>query len=296
MKQAVPNLRRALATQAAPIRYLIVDGYTKTGRQSLRDHGCTEAGILYKTMLSAVTPGAVECDIIYPSDTGFHMPELQDYSGIAVTGSSLMLGDAGPEVQAQINATKAFFASQVPIFGSCWALQIACLVAGGTVGVSPRGREFGISRKIELSPSGRAHPMFEGKPTVFDALTSHQDEVKLLSPASSLLASNAWSAVQAVDVSFGGRFWAVQYHPEYDFREIARLATLRAPGLLQAGAFATQKDLLSYVQDLETLHEDPTRTDLAFRFGVDGDLNTDTRWCEVRNWIRHLVLPRHAKR
>lgn len=75
--------------------------------------------------------------------------------------------------------------------------------------------------------------MYEGKPTVFDAFTSHEDEVTHVGPGTTVLCGNAWSAVQATHMALphGGVFWGVQYHPEYDLHELARLTFARAERL-----------------------------------------------------------------
>ena len=44
--------------------------------------------------------------------------------------------------------------------------------------------------------------MFEGKPEVFDAFTSHDDEITELGDYGVRLAGNAWSHIQAVDVRY----------------------------------------------------------------------------------------------
>ncbi len=55
---------------------------------------------------------------------------------------------------------------------------------------------MGLARKIVLNDAGRAHPMFEGKPTVFDAFTSHEDEVTHIPIASCVLAGNEFTRIQ----------------------------------------------------------------------------------------------------
>ena len=46
------------------------------------------------------------------------------------------------------------------------------------------------------------------------------------------------------------------------------------------------------IDDLEALHREPGRKDIAFRYGIDADLmDPDIRQAEVRNWIERLVLP-----
>ena len=202
-----------------------------------------------------------------------------------------------PEVSQQIDLTRRAFVAGVPGFGSCWAAQIAVVAAGGLVQANPNGREMGIARKIELTPEGRAHPMYEGKANVFNAFTSHDDEITLLPPGAVILSRNAWTKVQSVAVTHqGGTFWGLQYHPEYDLHELARLAFCRIPKLIKHGFFRDEAAALSYIDDLEALHQDPSRKDIAWRLGIDADvMNEDVRLCEVRNWVNRLVLPKMKK-
>ena len=79
------------------------------------------------------------------------------------------------------------------------------LPRAGAVRRIPRGREMGIARKIALTPEGRAHPLYIGKASVFDAFISHEDEITHLPPGAVNLASNAFTRVQAVSVVHRGR-------------------------------------------------------------------------------------------
>lgn len=275
--------------------FLVIDGYHRDGREELRASGATPAGELYAQMLQQILP---ECkvDILYPADPGVSLPQgaaLADYDGIAWTGSSLTIYTDDARVAPQVELAKEAFEAGVPSFGSCWAAQIAVVAAGGSVAAHPRGREMGIARKIALTPAGQTHPLFSGKPSVFDAFISHEDEVTQLPAGAVLLASNSFTNVQAVAVTHnGGTFWAVQYHPEYDLHELARLTYCRADKLVSKGFFANREAALDYVDKLETLHQDPSRKDLAWLLGVDEDvINEDVRQVEVRNWIERLVLP-----
>jgi GMP synthase (glutamine-hydrolysing) len=273
-------------------RLLVLDAYAPEGRAAERAAGGTEAGALYERMLRHLEPDLV-IDVAYPADPDPRLPSgaaLADYDGVAWTGSSLTILDAGDtRVRRQIEFARAVFAAGTPSFGSCWAAQVAVVAAGGRCRASPRGREFGISRRIALSPAGREHPLFEGKPPVFDAFTSHADEVVELADAD-LLASNAWSRVQAVSVVRGaGRFWAVQYHPEYDLHEVASLCRLRADELVAQGSFENSAAAERHAAQLEALHRDPSRSDLAEALEVGDDLlDEEQRTREVANWLRTL--------
>ena len=212
------------------LRFLVCDAYPREGRAGLQEAGATLAGMLYERMLRRLEPDA-HIDVIHPADAEVALPSgraLNSYDGIAWTGSSLTIHqDDDPRVRRQVELARAAYASDIPSFGSCWAAQLAVVAAGGRCAASPKGREFGISRRIALTAAGRAHPMYRGKPAVFDAFTSHADEVVVLPAAGELLASNAFSRVQAVAVAARGAFWAVQYHPEYDLHEVARLCVFR---------------------------------------------------------------------
>ena len=278
-------------------KYLVIDGYRKEAREQLVSGGASTAAELYCNMLIKCSPAGAECDVLFPSDEEASFPsdeQLANYDGIAWTGCSLCLNDAQmPEVAKQIDLTRRAYRARVPSFGSCWAAQIAVVAAGGQVQPNPNGREMGIARKIELTPAGRAHPMYEGKASVFDGFTSHDDAITHLPPGAIVLSRNAWTQVQSVAVTHqGGTFWGLQYHPEYDLHELARLAFCRIPKLIKHGFFRDEAAAHQFIDDLESLHNDPHRKDIAWRLGIDADvMREDVRCCEVRNWVNRLVLP-----
>lgn len=278
-------------------KYLVIDGYRKEAREQLVAGGASTAADLYCAMLIKCSPPGAECEVLFPSDEGASFPsdkQISGYDGIAWTGCSLCLNDSHmPEVAKQIDLARRAYRVQAPSFGSCWAAQIAVVAAGGQVQPNPNGREMGIARKIQLTSAGRAHPMYEGKSGVFDGFTSHDDAITHLPPGATVLSRNSWTQVQSVAVTHeGGTFWGLQYHPEYDLHEMARLIFCRIPKLIVHGFFRDEASALQFVDDLETLHNDPHRKDIAWRLGIDADvMNEDVRHCEVRNWVQRLVVP-----
>ncbi|NQW00240.1 MAG: type 1 glutamine amidotransferase [Rhodospirillales bacterium] len=276
-------------------RILVVDGYVKAARDELEAGGATAAGIQYVKMLQKINPD-IRCDIIYPSDPGTAVPAgkaLSDYDGVAWTGCSLTVFEDTPEVNTQLGFARACFEAGVPGFGSCWAAQIAVVAAGGICRANPHGREMGFARKVLLSDAGRSHPMYEGKARVFDAYISHVDEITHIPPGTVVLAGNAFTPIQSVSVLYGGTpFWGLQYHPEYDLYEMARLTWCRIDKLMALGFFKDRQAGEKHVALLEALHADPNRFDLSWRLGIDADiLDEDVRRLEVRNWISKLVIP-----
>jgi GMP synthase (glutamine-hydrolysing) len=276
------------------LHLLVLDAYAPEGRAALREAGGSEAGLLYRGMLRRLDPEAA-IDVAYPADPDPGLPAgaaLADYDGVAWTGSSLTIQDAGdPRVRRQVELARAVFAAGVPSFGSCWAAQISVTAAGGRCAGNPRGREFGVARRIRLTAEGRAHPLYAGKADLFDAFTSHADEVAELCEGAELLASNAWSRVQAVSVARGrGRFWALQYHPEYDLHEVAALCRLRRRELVAQGSFPDEAAADAHIEQLEALYADPGRRDLAEALGIGPELlDPELRTLEVRNWLRSLA-------
>jgi GMP synthase (glutamine-hydrolysing) len=278
---------------------LVVDAYPREGRERLEGCGGTAGGELYRRMLAGIARDVgleLTLEIVHPADAEAPARALGEYHGAAWTGSNLSILDRNdPRVSRQIDLARDLMAAGVASFGSCFAVQIAATALGGHCQASPNGREFGISRTIELSPEGREHPLFAHKPRVFDAFTSHADEVAVLPQGSELLASNGWSRVQAASIDGeASSFWAVQYHPEYDLHEVASLCRLRRKELVAQGSFASETAADTFIDELEALHADPTNSDLAASLAVEDTLLDErTRTREVRNWIEHL-LPRRV--
>ena len=158
-----------------------------------------------------------------------------------MTGSALNIYNGGAPVTRQIELAKAVFAAGVPFFGSCWGLQVAVTAAGGEVRANPRGREFGFARRILLTEAGEAHRLFAGKPATFEAPTVHRDEIASLPSNAVTLATNDMG-LQAAAFTHGlGTFWGVQYHPEYDYLDIAAAAERYGTTLVREGCSGTSR-------------------------------------------------------
>ena len=281
-------------------RLLVIEGNSP---QTTADHvavGGTAASKGYSDLLRELLPGAV-VDICYPGDPTALLPEgssLEGYDGIAITGSSLHVYNGGPEVMRQIDMVRAALKTGTPLFGSCWGLQVITAAAGGSVRKNPKGRELGFGRSIRLTEAGRKHPMYAGKLDVFNAPTVHLDEVEVLAPGTTVLATNAMSDVQSAEIrTNGSTAWAVQYHPEYPLREVAAIVRRIGSRLVEEGFFADQADIGTFAQDLDTLDRDPACKRLAWRHGISKNvLDRKLKVGEVANWIEFQVLPTRVKR
>jgi GMP synthase (glutamine-hydrolysing) len=281
-------------------RLLVIEGNTADGRSLLKAAGGEAPSEGYAELLREFLPQAA-VDICYPADPGANLPDsggLESYDGVVITGSALHVYDRGPHIDPQIELARAVFDSSTPLFGSCWGLQVLTVAAGGSVRRNPKGREIGFGRRIRLTAAGRGHPMYADKDEVFNSVTVHLDEVESVAPNTRVLASNAFSTVQAVEIAQDGSVaWAVQYHPEYTLNDIA--ATMRRYGktLVKEGFFPDEANLIAYSHELDTIGRDPTIKWLAWRHALDHlILNKQNRTKEIQNWITHQVMPMRSKR
>ena len=188
--------------------------------------------------------------------------------------------------------------SGTPAFGSCWGLQVLTVAAGCVVRKNPKGREIGFGRRITLTESGRKHPMYVGKPEVFNAPTVHLDEVETVAPGTTVLAANEVSDVQSAEIRVNGAVaWGVQYHPEYPLREIAAIVRRVGLRLIDEGLFQDTAEIASFAGDLMTLDRNPAEKRLAWRYGISRNvLDKKLRTGEVANWLEYQVKPTRAKR
>ncbi|MEN8117108.1 MAG: type 1 glutamine amidotransferase [Bacteroidota bacterium] len=283
------------------LKFLIIDAYPKPSRDQFDECGVTLAGILYSELLLRHLPDA-EFDIIYSSDPNTKMPDqegLKKYNAIIWPGCNLTVyHDHDERVTKMVKLAKNGFIVGLPQFGSCWAAQLAVYVAGGEVKPNPKGREMGVARKVFLTEEGKKHPMYEGKTVVFDGFISHDDMITKLPEGATSLASNDFTQIQAVEVKHeNGVFWATQYHPEYNLHEVARLIIAREEKLTREGYFNNHKDMVEYVEQLETIYIDNSRKDLKWKLAIDNDLLSDEiRELEFVNWLNKMVIPNAKQR
>jgi GMP synthase (glutamine-hydrolysing) len=254
-----------------------------------------DSGNGYARVLRRIVPD-LDCDVVYPADSDVALPPgafLGDYDGVAMTGSALNVYQGTPEVTRQIDLAKAVFAAGVPFFGSCWGLQIAVTAAGGKVCPNPLGREFGFARRICLTGAGAEHALFAGKPVVFEAPTVHRDSIAELPPGAEPLAENDMGLQAAAFVSSRGTFWGLQYHPEYDYLDLAAAAERYDSTLVGEGLFRDKGALEVFVAELRSLNANPQDRALLWKHGLGPAMQSESlKLTELRNWIEMQVFAR----
>ena len=276
-------------------RILVIDGNVAEVRSRQEAALGYDSGVGYSRVLHRID-ASLQIDIVLAADGTAEFPAgvaLDDYDGVTMTGSALNIYNGGLPVARQIDLAKAVFAAGVPFFGSCWGLQVAVTAAGGEVHANPQGREFGFARRILLTDAGREHPLFAGKPAVFEAPTVHRDAIAVLPRGAAILAHNDFG-LQAAAFSFGrGTFWGVQYHPEYDYVDVAATTERYGDTLVSEGIFRDRPALNAYAAELRTLQANPSDTTLLWKHALGPAVQTEAlRLLEIRNWLRTQVLPR----
>ncbi len=284
---------------AAP-RILIADGTPVSAQRIVATFGAPTNAAMFETAFQLHVPD-VRCTTVNIAD-GEDLPfgtALESFDAVVFTGSPLHIYDPSPAVTRQIDFARTAFATSTPVWGSCWGLQLATVVLGGSVRRNPNGRELGIARRIILTASGRSHPLLAGRPLAYDALCSHLDEVDVPPERAEVLAGNNISAIQAMAVPTpgGGEFVGVQYHPEHDLTMSAALIGMRPEVLVAEGLAMDSGAAYALADDYRALHADPNRPDLRWRYGLDAQvLDPRCRTADLGAWLRGSVLRRAGPR
>jgi len=273
-------------------RFLILDAYAPRGRKWLVSGGAPLAGKMYRDMLLRHRPKA-ESDIFYVADADAQLPQpLESYDALLWTGSSLTIYDEVPEVAQQIELARRAYHMGVPAYGSCWALHLAVVAAGGDCQRSPHGLTFGPTYDITLTPDGHAHPVFQNRASGFEALASHYDIVKTLPSGATPLAQSPRSAVQAVFIEHQkSSFFATQYHPELDFSVLSGMLQSRVDTLLEQGFYADRQAAERQLAEFSQLQAPSPPEALIAKYRLtEHVLQTDQRQNEFRNWLTLMGL------
>jgi len=282
-----------VSSSNSTLRFLVAESETPEARQQRRESVGRSSGETYLGILREIAPGAA-CDRIMPADPDAELPggaALSGYDAVFLTGSPLHLYQETPETRRTVAFMRAVFASGTPAFGSCAGLQVATVAAGGSVRPNANGHEAAFARRISPTQAGRTHPLLAGRPTSYDAPAVHTDEIETLPPGAVLLAGNRVTAVQAAEIRFDeGVFWGVQYHPEIGLDEVAGALRRKSDELVEAGLAKGRDDVEAYARQVDALHREPGRRDLAWRLGLDEQVTDERlRQTELRNFVESLA-------
>lgn len=152
-------------------------------------------------------------------DAGETIPPLAGYDALWVMGGPMDVWEEAehPWLVAEKQAIReAVLERGMPYLGLCLGHQLLGAALGGRVG-KMRAPEVGIL-DVELTPDGRADPLFAGIAPRHAALQWHGAEVAEAPDGAVVLASSPVCAIQAMRV--GPYAYGIQYHVEITDRTV----------------------------------------------------------------------------
>ncbi len=277
------------------MRLLIADGNERPARDRHVAATRRTSAESYAAVVRDLEPEA-ECHLIAPADADAPSPGLEGFDGLIFTGSTLKVSQDSPAVHRQLALMRTALEAGLPVFGSCWGVQVAAVVAGGEAAENPRGPEYGFARAITPTEDGRGHPLLAGRPATWDAPAIHSDAVLVPPPGARVLAGNRVLGVQAIEITHGrGWFWGTQYHPELDLDELAAMLRLCGSAVVEAGLAKDEAAVRDYAGEVEALHGEGAAAplSLAWRHGVGPEvLEAPLRRREIGNFLERLAADR----
>jgi len=269
---------------------LIVDGNEREASERYTKLGMDTQYEVYKKVLEHLSDYKSNISVIHPSVKNNYLPRgvsLDDFHGIAWTGSLLNIYDMTTSIKKQIDLAKNLFTKKNKIFGSCWGLHVLVTAAGGKIRKNPKGLEAVVAKKITINEKGNKHDMYKGKNKIFDSFCWHYDDTELLPPEANILASNEKSEVQSINFDIDdSSIWAVQYHPEFDPIWIAGLMKQREDILLKEKTFPDKK---SFNEELEFFSNYKIKDNYKCQKKYSDLIDIDAHTKELSNWVKQLT-------
>jgi GMP synthase (glutamine-hydrolysing) len=147
--------------------------------------------------------------------------DLREHDALVVLGGSMGAGDDAehPWLGPTKELIRRSAADGVPVLGICLGHQLAAVALGGTVGVNPRGRQFGVL-PMGWTSAAAGDPLLGTRPA--RAIHWNNDVVTALPDGAVALAHAPDGTVQAARLA--ETVWGVQAHPEVDDAIVERWA------------------------------------------------------------------------
>ena len=269
---------------------LIIDGNEKKPSDNYKQLGMDTQYDVYSKILQKLANNSLNITVIHPAINSDFIPlgvSLDDFEGVAWTGSVLNIYEASSPIIRQIELAKKLLNVNNSIFGSCWGLQVLVTAAGGKIRKNPNGLEAIVSKNINLNEEGIKHPMYYGKNKSFSSFCFHYDDTEILPENTTLLASNENSKIQAISfTNKNSKVWAVQYHPEFDPVWMSGLMSQREKVLLEEGIYRNKEEFDSYknyFSDIDTFNDQKTPLNIS-----DNLINQKMHTLELSNWLNFL--------
>ena len=269
---------------------LIVDGNEKKPSDNYVQLGMGTQYDVYSKILQRLANNSLNITVIHPAINSNFIPlglSLDDFEGVAWTGSLLNIYESTPPIVRQIELAKKLLNKKNSIFGSCWGLQVLVTAAGGKIQKNPNGLEAIVAKNNSLNEEGVKHPMYYGKSKTFDSFCFHYDDTETLPENTTILAANENSKIQAISfTNENSKVWAVQYHPEFDPVWMSGLMRQREKLLLEEGIYNNQEEFNSYknyFSNIEMFNDQKIPLNIS-----DNLINQKMHTLELLNWLNFI--------
>ena len=146
--------------------------------------------------------------------------DLDEFAGVFLGGGPFNSSDPADQksdVQNRVERELAALLDEIvardfPFMGACYGVGTLGVHQGGVIDrwyAEPIG-----AVAVSLTDEGRADPLLQGVPEVFDAYVGHKEACRVLPPTATLLAGSASCPVQMFRIK--QNLYATQFHPELD--------------------------------------------------------------------------------
>jgi GMP synthase-like glutamine amidotransferase len=144
-------------------------------------------------------------------------PDPRQFRAVIVLGGPQSANDVTQTMQLQLRQIDRVLYEEIPYLGICLGMQTLVKAGGGNV-VNCQIKEIGFNDsegnnyRMELTPSGKEDPLFDGLDNNFPVFQLHGETVELASSGMELLATGKNCRNQAVRV--GNNAYGLQCHFE----------------------------------------------------------------------------------
>ena len=255
---------------------LVVEGNNrKDSDVFIKAAGATAADNLKNLILKLDPESNIE--IINPTnddETKDALKNINKFEGIIFTGGAMRINDMTNEIKKHINFALNCFKHNKKILAICWGLQVCSTAAGGKVSPANKGAHIGIASNVKINNEGQNNFIYKDKKNIFTTPAFNFDEVTEIPDGATLLASDEVNRVMGIHFKAGNsEIWGLQYHPDYEYRQMICLIDARKERLLNNKIFNNEKDYLKHISLIEE---------------EDKNLDFKNRTCEVKNWLDFL--------
>ena len=255
------------------LNILIVEGnIAEDSKIFIKAAGATAADNL-KNLVIKLEPSA-KIEIINPGndeETKEALQKMDKFNGIIFTGGAMRLNDMTDEIKKHIIFASNCFNHNKKILAICWGLQVCSTAAGGKVGPGKNGAHIGIASDVEINKEGQENLIYKNKKIKFTTPAFNFDEVCEIPKNATLLSSDKVNKIMGIYFKSGvSEIWGLQYHPDYEYRQMISLSNERKDSLINNKNFKDEKEFQNHMN---------------YIMEEDKKLDFKNRTCEVRNWL-----------